>query len=153
HQPGHVQRRQLHGLQGPGGDVDLHLAEDAAEDRGGGQPLDGGQLVVQLVVGEVEEVLVVAAAAGDDEVADGDAAGVVLENAGRQRGRGQVLELAPEQGDDLAGGQVGVHLREEADLDDADAEQRARLDVVEVVAARQGAFEHGRDGLLHVRGR
>ena len=40
----------------------------------------------------------------------------------------------------------------EVDLDDADAQQGARLDVFEVVAAGQGAFEDGGDGLLHVRG-
>ena len=58
---GDVHRRQVERLQRARVDVDLHLAEDAAEDRGRGQPLDAGQLLAEAVVGEVEQVLVVAA--------------------------------------------------------------------------------------------
>src|SRR5262249_42954028 len=65
----------------------------------------------------------------------------------------QVLHLAVDQGDDLGGGDVARDGGAEVDLDDANAEKGARLDVVEVVAARQGAFEDGGDGLLHVGGR
>ena len=53
---------------------------------------------------------------------------------------------------DLGGGDVGIDVRAEIQLDDADAQQRARLDVVEMIAARQRAFQRRDDALLHVRG-
>src|SRR5262249_49435866 len=148
-----VHVRHLHRFEGARVDVDLHLAEDAAEDGSGGQALQTGQLVAQLVVGEVEQIAVVARVAGNNEVADGHGGGVVLHDGRRQHPRRQVLQFAGDEGDDLAGGQVGIDDRAEVDLDDADAQQRARLDVVEVVALGQGAFEDGGDGLLHVRRR
>src|SRR5262249_51627463 len=116
---------------------------------GRGQALDAGQVLTQPGVGDVEQVLVVAAAAGDDQVADWYGRGVVIEDGGRQHARGQVLHLTVDQRDDLRGGDVAGHLGAEVDLDDADAQQRSRLDVVEVVALGQGTLQDRRHRLLH----
>src|SRR5207249_2321147 len=107
---GDVQGREAHRLEAPRVDVDLHLAEDPAEDGGAGQPFDAGQLLAEGGVGVVEEELVVAGLAGDDQVSHGDGAGVVAQDGGGQHAGGQVLHLAVDQGDDLAGGDVAVDL-------------------------------------------
>jgi hypothetical protein len=104
------------------------------------------------VVGQVEQFAVVAAVAGDDHLPDRDGAGVELEDARRKHARGHELHLTVDQRDDLAGGDVGIDLRAEVYFDDADAQHRARLDVLQVIAARQGPFQHGGDALLHVLG-
>src|SRR5262249_41723195 len=117
---GHVHRRELERFQGARVDVDLHLAEDAAEDRGGGQALDVGQLVADGRVGQVEQFAVVAAVAGDDQLPDRDGAGVELEDRRRQHAGGHELHLAVDEGDDLAGGDVGIDLRAEVNSDNAD---------------------------------
>ena len=94
---GHVERRHAERLEGARLDVDLDLAEDAAEDGGGAQPLDAGEVFAEAGVGEVEEVAVVARVARDDEVADGNGAGVVVEDVGRQHAGGEVLHLAVDE--------------------------------------------------------
>ena len=104
---------------------DLNLAKDAAEDGCGGQSLDTGQFLAHGVVGKIEEVLVVARATGQHQVADGHGGGVVLHDGRRQHSRRQVLHLAGNERDDLTGGEVGVNVRPEVNLDDADAEHRA----------------------------
>ena len=134
-------------------DVDLHLAEDAAEDGCGRQAFDTRQLIAELMVGQVEEILVVARVAGDDQVADRNGRRIILQDAGRQHARWQVLHFAVDKGNYLAGGDVGIDFRPEVHLDDADAEQRARFDMFQVVAVCQSPFQDGGDALLHVRGR
>ena len=62
--------------------VDLDLAEGAAEDRGGGKTFNAGQLVADGVVGEVEQLTVVAAVAGDDQVTDGNGGASYLRMVG-----------------------------------------------------------------------
>src|SRR5207249_10916934 len=52
----HVHGRQLQSFESPRMDVDLHLPKYAAKDRRGSEAFDPGQLVTELVIGQVEEI-------------------------------------------------------------------------------------------------
>ena len=70
HDAGQLVGGDLDGLERLRPNIDLHLAEHAAEHRGRRQPFDAREFLAQFVIGQVEQILVVAVLAGDDEVAD-----------------------------------------------------------------------------------
>jgi hypothetical protein len=99
----------------------------AAIGKGGLRALDGRQLQADGLRGQVVQLLLIQARAGETQLQDGHAGGVVLDDEGRRGTRRQRAQLH------LSHGLADIDIGMEEDLDDSDAHQRLRLDVVDIV--------------------
>ena len=111
----------------------MDLALLAAVGKGRLRAFDGGQLGADGVGGQVVQLLLVEALAGEAQLQHRHAGGVVLDDEGRRGARRQAAQLHLADGGHLGHGAADVHVRLEEDLDDADAVERLRLDVLDVV--------------------
>ncbi len=146
--------RQTLGLQRLDVEVDLNLALLAAIRIRDLRALHGGELGTDEVQAEVVQLLLGESLAGEAKLQNRDAGGVELDD---QRRRGAWRERA--QGGLRDGGDLGDRVRDldarlKIDLDDRNAVERLRLDVLDIVDGRgEGAFRNGDDAVRHVRRR
>ena len=110
-------------------------------------------LVADLELGQIVKLRFVEALALHRDQADRQAGGVELQHHRRQRARRQALQIGQRQVGELRDIRIGVGSRLEEDLDDADAQQRARLHVVDAAGQREEALQRIGDVGLDVLGR
>ena len=130
-------------LVGIGVDHDLAvLAAERLRDAGAGH---AGDLVANLELRQVAQLRFVQAFAFEGDQADRQAGGIELQHHRRQRAGRQAAQLRHGQVGDGGDSRIGIGARLEVDLDDADAGQRARFDVLDAAAQREEAFEAAGD--------
>ncbi len=132
----HLVRLQLHRIH-----IHLDLPVLAAEGlrhRGARYVCD---LVANIELAEIVKLGLVQSFSFKSDQADGQAGSVELENHRRQGAGGQPSQLRHRQVGNRADGRVRTGARLEIDLDQADAGQRARFDVVDAAAQREEALE------------
>ena len=151
---GDVLSRQASGLQGGGIEVDLDLAQLAAERVGDRRARHGDERGAHLVDADVGQPLFGEAFARQRHQHDRHGRGVVIEDQRRRRaGRHRFDQGLRDRGDlGVGGADVDVGLKE--DLDDAEAVVGIGLDMLDVVdGGRQRALERRRDAPRHLIGR
>ena len=131
--------------------IDLNLARRAAIGERKLRPRDGGELGADEVLGEVEQLDLGERVARQRELDDRDARGVIDQDDRRRRALRKLLEDGLRYRGHLRLRSIDVHVRLEVDLDDADARQRLRLDVLDIVdGCGQHALVRGDDPTRHV---
>ena len=139
------------GEEGGGVEIDLDLADLAAERQRNGGALDGGELETDGVEADVVEGLFGEGFAAEAELEDGDVGSTVADDEGRRGARRHDAHDRLADGGDLGDGRVDAGAGLEENFDDPDAGQRLRLDVFDVVnGGGDGAFAEGYDTLLHL---
>jgi hypothetical protein len=146
--------RQAVGLHAVGVDVDRDGARAAAEGRRGrdaGQRGEGGpdaveRLVLHLIERDVRVV------GREDEIADGDAAGVEAHDERRDRARRHEGARAVHLGDRLGHGLRHVRARVELELHDRGALDGLRLDVFDAGNVEEMVFVTVGEVALHLGG-
>ena len=137
----HLARREIH----------HHLPAAPAVRRGRRQARDREQAQPQEVQAVVEQLLLAQAVALDRELRDLNVGGVVLEDGWRREPRRHDAQGRVADGVDLRDGRADVSAFFEVDADQADAEQRLRLDARDAAdRRREGALGDEHDPLLHV---
>ena len=131
--------------------IDLNLARRAAIGERKLRPRDGGELGADEVLGEVEQLDLGERVARQRELDDRNARGVIDQDDRRRRALRKLLEDRLRYRGHLRLRSIDVHVRLEVDLDDADAGQRLRLDVLDIVdGCGQHALVRGDDPTRHV---
>jgi hypothetical protein len=102
-------------------------------------------LHADVVHSQIVQLLFVEALTGETQLQDRDARGVVLDDERRKGAGRQRADLQLADGRDLRHCLRNVHARMEEDLDDPDAHQRLRLDVVDVI----DGYGHAALGIGH----
>ena len=102
-------------------------------------------LVADIELGQIAQSRLIQAFAFKRHQADRQAGRVKLQNHGRQRSRRQPPQLRHRQVGDGGDGGIGIGPGLEIHLDDADARQRARLDMLNAAAQREEALEAAGD--------
>jgi hypothetical protein len=132
-------------------EVDLHLARRAAIGVRKLGACDRGELRPDEVLGEIEELDLRKRVAGQRQLDDRNARGVVGQDDRRRGPLGKLLENCLRNRRDLRLCGVDVHARLEEDLDDAHAGKRLRLDMLDVVdGGRERSLVWGDDPAGHV---
>src|ERR1700733_1138580 len=122
-------------------DIDLNLAITAAIRLRHGSAGHVGDLVADLELCEVFEIGLVEAFAFERDEAYGLARCGHAEHDGRQRPGGQAAQIGHGEVGDVAERGIRVGTRTEVDLDERDARERARLDVVDIGAEGEETLE------------
>ncbi len=131
--------------------VDHDGAGLAAEGQRKAGALDGGHLGANEVVAVIVERLLGQRVAGDAELQNGHARGVVAQDAGRRGAEGQRVQHGLRGGRQLRDSGFDFGIGMEEDLDNAEARQRLRLHVLDVVnAGGKGALAADRYHVRHV---
>ena len=112
--------------------VHLNLALLAAVGKRCLRTLDGGQLGADGIGAQVEQLLLVETLPSDPQLQHGHAGSVVLNDERRRGARRQAAQLHLADCRHLGHGAADVHVRLEEDLDDRDAVERLRFDVLNV---------------------
>ena len=133
--------------------VEHHLAAASAEGLRYGGAGDAGELIADDVLRDVFELGFGQTFAAEGQQADGQAGRIELQNdrgqsAGRQAAHFRGCEAA-----DHGDRRIGIRARMEEDFDDADAGERARLDVFDAAAERQETFQAKGDAVFDLLGR
>ena len=137
-----------------GVEVDLDLADLAAERERHRRARDGDERRAHRSYGKVEKLLLGETLARQRQLQDRHGRGVVVQDQ-RRRGAGRhLLEQRLRDRRDLRVGGANVDVRLEEDLDDADAVVGVGLDVLDVVdGGGQRPLERRRDAPGHLVGR
>jgi hypothetical protein len=131
--------------------IDLNLARRAAIGERNLRPRDGGEPGADEVLGEVEQLDLGERVARQRELDDRNARGVIDQDDRRRRALRKLLEDGLRYRGHLRLRSIDVHIRLEVDLDDADAGQRLRLDLLDIVdGCEQHALVRGDDPTRHV---
>ena len=142
------------GEEGGGVEIDLDLADLAAQRQGDGSALDGGELETDGVEADVIEGLFGEGFAAEAELEDGDVGSAVADDEGRRgAGRHDARDRLADGGD-LGDGRVDAGAGLEEYFDDPDAGEGLGFDVLDVInGGSDRAFAEGDDALLHLFGR
>ncbi len=140
-----VLRGQALGLEGPGIQVDLDLADPPAIGIGDGRPRDGAEQGAHDVHRLVQHLLLRLGRARGRQLQDRNGGGVVVQDQRRGRARRKLLQHRLGDGGHLSRGGADVDARLEVDLDDAHPRQRLALDVLDVVDRQRQGTLIGRD--------
>ena len=137
----HIHRAQLRGLQLDGIDVELDLPVLSAVGLGHRGAGNVGNLVANVELSLIVQLGFGQSLALQSHQANRHAGGVELQHDRRQRALRQPSQVSHRQVGDLADRRVRIGSRLEVNLDQADAGERSRLDVVDVAAQREEALE------------
>jgi hypothetical protein len=150
----HIRRRQAFGEQRARVEVDRDQPRFAAVRIRHGRARNRHQLRAQEVQRSVVERLLGELWARQAELDHRDAGSRVTDHQGRRRARRHLLELCLLDGHRLRNRGLDVRVRLQEHLEDRDARQRLRFDVLDVVdGGGQTALVDGRDAVGHVFGR
>ena len=137
----HVHHAQLAREQLVGIDIDHGLPVLAAEHRRDFRALHHRDLIADLELREIVKLGFVQALALDRDQAHRKAGGVELQHQRRQRSGRQALQIGQGQIRQLRHVRIGVGAGLEIHLDDADAQQRAGLHVIDAAGLGEEAFQ------------
>ncbi len=150
----HVLGRQAAAVKPHGVEIDHHLRRLAAPRLRHASTLHDAQTLDDEVGGIVAELLLGQCVAADRDLDDGDAGRAVLHDVRRRDARRHDLQNRLAGGRDLGDGRLDLGVRVKIDADNADAEQRLTLDVLDIVdRSRQHALIDEDDALLDLVGR
>ena len=142
---------KLLGVERLGIEVHHDLAELAAERQRHRGALHRGELGANEVQAQIEDLLLAEGLALEAHLQNGNARGVVFDDAGREGPGRKDAQQRLADGGDLRHGHFDVHVGLEVDARDGDAAVRLRLDVFDIVHRRRhGALEDGVDAFLHL---
>ena len=116
--------------------VQHHLAAASAERLRDGCSGNAGQLIADDVLRDVFQLRFGQTLAAESQQADGQAGCVELQNDRGQRAWRQAAHLRGREAADHGDRRIGIRARMEEDFDDADAGERARLDVLDAATER-----------------
>ncbi len=138
------------GFQFEGIGVEHHLAAASAERLRYRGARNAGQLIANHVLRHVLQLGLGETLAAHGQQTDGQAGGIEFEHHGRQCPRRQAAHLRRRQSAHHGHCRIRVHTRMKIDFDDADAGERARLDVFDAAAQRQEPLQAIGDAVLHL---
>ena len=148
----HIGGRESLGLERVQVKVHLNLALLAAIGKRRLRSLDGCQLGADVLLAQVVQLLLVEAFAGKTEHQNGHAGSVVLDDEWRIGTGRQAAQLHLADGRYLGYGVADIDVRLEENLDDSQAVERLRLDVLDVVdRGGHAALAVGHDAVGHLR--
>ena len=151
---GDVLAREAPGLHRRGIEIDLNLAQFAAEGIGDGGARHGDERRAELVDADIRQPLFREAFARQRQLQDRHGGGAVVEDQRRRRAGRHLLDQGLRNRGDLGVGGADVDVGLEEDLDDAEAVVGIGLDMLDVVdGGRQRALERRRDAPGHLIGR
>ena len=149
-----VRRREPFGVERLRIEVDHHLPELAAERQRDRGPLHGGQLRTNKVQPQIEELLLAERLALQAQLQNGDAGGVVLDDARRESTRWKNAQERLAEGRHLRQRHFNLDVGLKVDARNGNAAVSLCLDVFDVIdRGGHGALEDGVNAFFHLVGR
>src|SRR5208337_190505 len=146
--------REALGIEGGKVQVHHHLPLSASIRVGHGCALDGGQPDPQEVYPKVKYLSFGEGLAAQAELEDWHAGSVVADDQGRRNAGRQGPQLRLGNGGDLRDCSLDLYVGMKKNLNDRDATERLRFDMLDVInRGSQGTFIDRHDALAHFLGR